>query len=171
MFVIFLYLQDLLVNLIQEIKELKNQFQAFDSKINELQKSIKSCYKEEYPSTSTIKSEESENEKKLQRLAARDPYQFTLQGMDILFTKQEMATSLLFKSKSPKSTKPALDHKRVEELLQAVDMKFGVDSYNIKTLTAKANQKCRDSNEMKKEKKEKKSEEKDSVKEKTSAKE
>ncbi len=102
MFVIFLYLQDLLVNLIQEIKELKNQFQTFDSKINELQKSIKFCYKEEYPSTSTIKPEESENEKKLQRLAARDPYQFALQGMDILFTKQEMATSLLYSSQSPR---------------------------------------------------------------------
>ncbi len=33
---------------------------------------------------------------KLQRLAAKDSYQFVLQGMDILFTKQEMTASLLF---------------------------------------------------------------------------
>ena len=80
---------------------------------------------------STIKSERSDNELKLQRLAAKDPYQFVLQGMDILFMKQEMAASLLFKSKSPRSNKPPLDPKRVEVLLQAVDTKFGVDSYNI----------------------------------------
>ncbi len=83
------------------------------------------------PSMSTFKSEKSDNELKLQRLAAKDPYQFVLQGMDILFTKQEMAASLLFKSKSPRRNKPTLDPKRVEVLLQAVDTKFGVDNYNI----------------------------------------
>ncbi len=36
------------------------------------------------------------------------------------------------KSKSLRSNKPPLDPKRVEVLLQAVDTKFGVYSYNIK---------------------------------------
>ena len=67
--------------------------------------------------------------------------------MDLLFSKEELASSLLFKSKSKKSLKPPLEQKRVEELLQAVDAKFGANSYDIKVLTAKANQKCRDSKE------------------------
>ena len=123
-------MQDLIVNLIQEIQGLKEQFRTFDSTRSEMKWCMNTLVKDG-PSMSTIKSERSDNELKLQRLAAKDPYQFVLQGMDILFMKQEMAASLLFKSKSPRSNKPPLDPKRVEVLLQAVDTKFGVDSYNI----------------------------------------
>ena len=49
----------------------------------------------------------------------------------------------MFKSK--KSNKPALDPSRVEQLLGYVDRKYPKDKWEIKTLTAKANQKCRDS--------------------------
>ena len=76
------------------------------------------------------------------RISARDPYAYALQAMDILFTKEELASSLLFSSK--KSTKPELDKKRVETMLTHIDRRFGKD-WDIKILTSKANQKCRDS--------------------------
>ena len=49
------------------------------------------------------------------RLSARDAYAFGLQLLDILFTKEELSGSLLFKSK--KSSKPGLDRERVDQLL------------------------------------------------------
>ncbi len=51
----------------------------------------------------------------LMRLSAATPYAFGLAVVDVLFTKEELASSLLFSSK--KSPKPALDHKRVENPL------------------------------------------------------
>ncbi len=51
----------------------------------------------------------------LLRLTAATRYAFGLAVLDVLFTKEELASSLLFSSK--KSPKPALDHKRVEVLL------------------------------------------------------
>ena len=51
----------------------------------------------------------------LMRLPAPTPYAFGLAVTDALFTKQELASSLLFDSK--KSDKPKLDPKRVEILL------------------------------------------------------
>ena len=53
----------------------------------------------------------------------------------------------MFKSK--KSDKPALDHSKVQRILGGgggwfVECKYG-DTWNIKTLTAKLNQKCCDS--------------------------
>ena len=77
------------------------------------------------------------------RLPSRDAYSFALQLMDILFTREELASCLMFKSK--KSDKPALDHEKVEKILQYVEQKYGLDKWDIKTMTAKANQKCRDS--------------------------
>ena len=71
------------------------------------------------------------------RIPSRDAYAFALQLMDVLFTKEELASSLIFQSK--KSDKPALDPQRVQQLLNFVD------NWDLKTLTAKANQKCRDS--------------------------
>ena len=41
------------------------------------------------------------------RVNARDAYAFALQILDMFFTKQELAVSLLFKSK--KSEKPGLE--------------------------------------------------------------
>jgi hypothetical protein len=79
---------------------------------------------------------------KLRRISAKDPYSYALQAMDVLFTKEEMGPSLIFKS--PKSPKPALEKKRISQLLGLVERKFG-DNWDIKILAQKANQKCRDS--------------------------
>ena len=76
------------------------------------------------------------------RLPSRDAYSFALQLLDVFFTKEELATSLLFKSK--KSDKPGLDTERVEKLLKFVERRYG-DNWDLRTLTSKANQKCRDS--------------------------
>ena len=51
----------------------------------------------------------------LMRLPAPTPCAFGLAVVDSLFTKQELASSLLFESK--KSENPPLDRKRVEILL------------------------------------------------------
>ena len=49
------------------------------------------------------------------RLPATTPYSWALNAVAILFSKEELSTSLLFPSK--KSSKPGLDPKRVERLL------------------------------------------------------
>jgi len=41
---------------------------------------------------------------------------YVLQRMDLLFTKEEIESSFLFKSK--KSSKPGLDEQRVDQLLK-----------------------------------------------------
>jgi hypothetical protein len=51
----------------------------------------------------------------LLRIPARDAYAYGLNLLDSLFSKEELFTSLLFKSK--KSEKPGLDSVRVEKLL------------------------------------------------------
>lgn len=76
------------------------------------------------------------------RLPSRDVYSYALNLMDLLFTKEEMGASLIFKSK--KSDKPELDQVRVNRLLNCVEKKYGKD-WDLKQLTAKVNQKCRDS--------------------------
>ena len=75
------------------------------------------------------------------RLPARDAYAFGLQLMDIMFTKDELANALLFASK--KSDKPGLDKDRVGKLMGFLEKRYG-DQWDIKTLTSKVNQKCRD---------------------------
>lgn len=79
----------------------------------------------------------------IMRLPSRDAYSFALLLMDQLFTKEEMGESLLFKSK--KSDKPGLDEQRVQKLLSYVEKRYS-NGWDMKTLTAKANQKCRDAN-------------------------
>ena len=76
------------------------------------------------------------------RIPLRDAYSFALQLLDFVFSKEEQAGSLLFKSK--KTTKPALDSKRVQNILSLVDRRYGGDNWDLKTLSAKVNQKCRD---------------------------
>ena len=66
------------------------------------------------------------------RISSRDAYRFTLQLMDVLFMKEELASSLIFQSK--KSDKPALDPQRVQQLLNFVD-KWYADNWDLKTLT------------------------------------
>ena len=65
--------------------------------------------KEEGESSST------ENGVNVMRIPARDEYSFALNLMDMMFTKAELASSLLFKSK--KSEKPELDPIRVQRML------------------------------------------------------
>lgn len=83
----------------------------------------------------------------IMQIPSRDAYSFGLQLLDIFFTKDELASSLLFKSK--KSTKQALDHGKVEKLLGCIRKRYG-DEWDLKSFTQKTNQKCRDSkpNEM-----------------------
>lgn len=78
----------------------------------------------------------------IMRLPSRDAYSFALQLLDMLFSKEELSSALLFKSK--KSEKPGLDKTRVEKLLSYVQRRYGTN-WDMKTLVAKANQKCRDS--------------------------
>ena len=75
------------------------------------------------------------------RIPSRDAYSFGLQLLDILFTKEKCYVSLLFKSK--KSTKPGLDHERVEKMLRLIERRFGGD-WDLRTLTSKIDQKCHD---------------------------
>lgn len=92
-----------------------------------------------------VKTEDKEythNGVNVMRIPAWDAYSYGLQLMDILFTKEELSSSLLFKSK--KSEKPGLDQERVAKLLSFMDKRYG-DHWDIKTFTGKANQKCRDS--------------------------
>ena len=60
----------------------------------------------------------------------------------MLFTKEELKNSLLFKSK--KSQKRALDETKVNKLLTLLAKRFG-NAFSMQILTAKINQKCRDS--------------------------
>ncbi len=77
------------------------------------------------------------------RIPSRDAYAFALQLVDVLFPKEELGSSLLFKSK--KSSKQGLDSARVQQLLSLLDKRYGAERWDIKTLTSKVNQKCRDS--------------------------
>lgn len=51
----------------------------------------------------------------LKSIPARDAYSYALALMEILFTQDEMSSSLLFSSK--RSIKPPLDRVKVEKLL------------------------------------------------------
>jgi len=131
----------------------------------------------------------------LLRLPARDVYSYALSLVDIIFTKEELSSSLLFKSaksekpglpsllfKSAKSEKPGLPKLGVDKLfgkwrskgnvpaslkevcrvawscsshcsffvlcslllpIACIEKRYG-KSYEIRTLTSKVNQKCRD---------------------------
>lgn len=80
-------------------------------------------------------------------LPAKDAYAYALTLLDTLFTKKELGGSLMFKS--TKSIKPALDEKRVKQLLTLVQQRYKPHEYDIKVLISKVNQKCRDSNVIK----------------------
>lgn len=76
---------------------------------------------------------------------ARDAYAFGLRLLDMLFSKEELGVSLLFASR--KSTKLGLDSERVGKLLGYINKRYGKANWDLKRFTAKANQKCRDSND------------------------
>ncbi len=98
--------------------------------------------KMDYSGQAAKELEDSEFGINVSEIQSRNAYNYALRLMDVFFTKQEMAVSLLFKSR--KSSKPALAKDRVEKLLSYVEMRYGSE-WDLKILTAKANQKCRDS--------------------------
>lgn len=77
------------------------------------------------------------------QIPSRDAYSFALTLMDVLFTKEELGSSLLFQSK--KSNKPGLESEKVAQILNCVQRRYKDTEWDLKTLTSKANQKCRDS--------------------------
>lgn len=74
------------------------------------------------------------------KIPFKDPYCYGLQLMDIIFSKQELADSPLFKSS--RSERLALDQKRVGQLLDIMERRCG-ENWNLHIFTTKANQKCR----------------------------
>ena len=78
----------------------------------------------------------------IMRLPSRDAYSFGLILLDIMFTKEELGSSLFFSS--TKSSKPGLEKERVNSLLKYIEKRYPTN-WNLKTLTGKINQKCRDS--------------------------
>ena len=88
-----------------------------------------------------MKQESEVNGVDISRIPARDVYSFGLQLLEVIFTKKELAESLLFKSK--KSSKPGLPVEKVQQYLTTVDNRFG-GYWDLKKLTSKVNQKCRD---------------------------
>ena len=56
----------------------------------------------------------------VKRIPAKTPYAYGLRLMDVLFSKEEMASSLLLESKS---NKPPLDKDRVNTMFDLIDKK------------------------------------------------
>lgn len=133
--------QDLMVTLVAKVE-------GMETKIEELEKTLKQVYDVvRNKPMSTVKSENTEeievNGVNVLQISTRDAYSFGLQLLDMMFSKEELGSSLLFKSK--RSPKPGLDKERVGKLLSYVDMRYK-GTYDLKTFTAKVNQKCRDAN-------------------------
>jgi len=78
-------------------------------------------------SKSAVKEElvESHSGKKINvnRIPAKDEYQYGLRLLDVLFSKEEMVDHLMLKSK--RSDKPALDKTKVDIMLGLIDKRFG----------------------------------------------
>ena len=85
------------------------------------------------------------NGRNVNLIPARDAYAFGLLLMDSLFTKEELSGSLLFKSK--KSEKPGLDEEKVQRMISLMEKRYP-KGWDLKSFTAKANQKCRDSGKV-----------------------
>ena len=83
----------------------------------------------------------------IHRVSADNPYTYGLHLMDALFSKEEMAGSLMFESK--KSNKSVLDKERVEKVFNMIEEKFKANDkyqrdWDLKLFIRKTNQKCRD---------------------------
>lgn len=131
--------KDLLLDLAKKVEGMEKMLQK-----------LYACMKASEACKVTVKQEGSSSSEEgdfvvnginLLRIPARDAYAYALNLLDSLFTKEELSSSLLFKSK--KSEKPALDRERVEKLLSCIDKRYS-DNWDLKVLTSKANQKCRD---------------------------
>ncbi|KAL5517849.1 hypothetical protein EMCRGX_G003478 [Ephydatia muelleri] len=85
-----------------------------------------------------------EPEVDLTAINADTPYSAALSLLDMMFTQEELRKSLLMKSK--KSSRPGLPEDRVRKMIDCLKKKFGANSFDIKVLKRKCNQKCRDVN-------------------------
>ena len=126
-----------MVDLARRLERLEKKM----DKIMELLQNERSGEHSQEVATVKAEGESMANGVNVMRIPSRDAYAFGLQVMDILFSKEELSISLLFKSK--KSEKPGLESDRVAKLLGFIDKKYG-DTWDLKKFTAKANQKCRD---------------------------
>lgn len=87
----------------------------------------------------------------VRRMHAANPYAYGLQLMDVLFTKEELAGSLMFES--GKSNRSPLDKERVNRLFKMIEEKYKDDrtykkEWDMKVFVSKANQKCRDAQRL-----------------------
>ncbi|KAL5488814.1 hypothetical protein EMCRGX_G017818 [Ephydatia muelleri] len=89
-------------------------------------------------------SRNEEPEVDLTAINADTPYSASLSLLDMMFTQEELRKSLLMKSK--KSSRPGLPEDRVRKMIDCLKKKFGANSFDIKVLKRKCNQKCRDVN-------------------------
>ncbi|KAL5499488.1 hypothetical protein EMCRGX_G010915 [Ephydatia muelleri] len=89
-------------------------------------------------------SRNEEPEVDLTAINADTPYSAALSLLDMMFTQEELRKSLLMKSK--KSSRPGLPEDRVRKMIDCLKKKFGANSFDIKVLKRKCNQKCRDVN-------------------------
>eukprot|EP00731_Ephydatia_muelleri_P034111 Em0047g30a len=86
-------------------------------------------------------SRNEEPEVDLTAINADTPYSAALSLLDMMFTQEELRKSLLMKSK--KSSRPGLPEDRVRKMIDCLKKKFGANSFDIKVLKRKCNQKCR----------------------------
>lgn len=126
------YLQDLIVGLATRMDAVEKTLETMKTNFERMTNEICKNYNVHVP------REESRNNE-IHGMTV--PSSFGLLLLDMLFTKDELADSLLFQS--PKSMKSALDTQRVQRLIGLVNKRYG-DNWTIKLLTAKVNQKCRD---------------------------
>ena len=98
-------LQELLVNLATKIEQLEHKMTPIDEKLNDILKTISTVTtKTEQCDQQETMTEDKVNGVLISRIPARDAYAFGLRLLDVLFTKEELGSSLLFKTK--KSEKP-----------------------------------------------------------------
>ena len=92
-------LQELLVNLATKI-ELEHKMTQIDEKLNDILKTISTVTtKTEQCDQQETMTEDKVNGVLISRIPARDAYAFGLRLLDVLFTKEELGSSLLFKTK------------------------------------------------------------------------
>lgn len=97
--------------------------------------------------SSTSTTEDIINRVDISTLPAKNAYAYALILLDCFFTKDELRTSLMFKS--ARSSKDTLYQKRANHLLSLVQKRYQPKEYDMKKLISKINHKCCDSNLIK----------------------
>ena len=88
-----------------------------------------------------MKQESEVNGVDISRIPIRDVYSFGLQLLEVSFTRKELTDPSVQVKK--KSSKPGLPVEKVQQYLATIDNRFG-DDWDLKKLTSKVNQMCRD---------------------------